>query len=39
MAQATREVLSAVTLAPTAAAGHARDQLLSAVGTLLPIAG
>jgi geranylgeranyl diphosphate synthase type I len=39
MAQATREVLAAVTPPTTAAASHARDQLLAAVSTLLPIAG
>jgi geranylgeranyl diphosphate synthase type I len=39
MAQATREVLEGVTLSPTAAASHAREQLQAAVATLLPIAG
>ncbi len=38
MAQATREALEVITLPPTAAARHARDQLLDAVAALLPIA-
>jgi geranylgeranyl diphosphate synthase, type I len=38
MAQATREVLKGVTLPTTATASQARDQLLSAVAALLPIA-
>jgi geranylgeranyl diphosphate synthase type I len=39
MAQATREVLGVVTLPSTATASRARDQLLSAVAALLPLAG
>jgi geranylgeranyl diphosphate synthase, type I len=39
MAQATCEALEAVALPPTAAASHARDQLLAAVTALLPVAG
>jgi geranylgeranyl diphosphate synthase, type I len=38
MAQATRDVLKMVALPPMAAAAQARDQLLSAVAALLPIA-
>jgi geranylgeranyl diphosphate synthase type I len=39
MAQATRGVLGEITLPSTAIAIRARDQLLSAVGTLLPLVG
>ena len=39
MAQATHEVLAGIALPPTAAASRARDQLLSAVTSLLPLAG
>jgi len=39
MAQATREVLGGIALPSTAAASRARDQLLSAVTSLLPLAG
>lgn len=39
MAQATREVLEAVALPSTPTASRAREQLLSAVSTLLPLAG
>jgi len=39
MAQATREVLAGIALPPTAAANRARDQLLAAVASLLPLAG
>jgi geranylgeranyl diphosphate synthase type I len=38
MAEATREALEVISLPPTAAASHARDQLLDAVAALLPIA-
>jgi geranylgeranyl diphosphate synthase type I len=39
MAQATRDVLGEITLPSTAIANRARDQLLSAVGALLPLVG
>jgi hypothetical protein len=39
MAQATREVLGGIALPSTGAASRARDQLLSAVAALLPLAG
>ena len=38
MAQATREVLGGIALPPRSAASRARDQLLSAVASLLPLA-
>jgi geranylgeranyl diphosphate synthase type I len=39
MAQATREVLKGIALPSTSAATRARDQLLSSVASLLPLAG
>ena len=39
MAQATREVLMGIALPSTATASRAQDQLLSAVTSLLPLAG
>ena len=39
MAQATRDVLGGIALPSTATASRARNQLLSAVGALLPLVG